>query len=335
MIPNHRILNRSGFEVTQNRNCPSLKKGLWEPQQLAMTGDAPKDFLRVYEYGTGCKRSKPKSWPKFIAKVGHKYYPNESITEHLITRIGQSLGLNIADSRLVHVRGQIRFLSRYFLSGTDYLVHGADVFASYLEDPDLEFIQEIEAENQSPEFFDYEFVVESVKAMFPGDSDAILKQFRRMIAFDALVGNNDRHFFNWAIICNQIGSKSPRFSPIFDTARALFWNHTEEKMYNWRNRPDPLPKYCKNSFSKIGSPGGGKANHFDLLKSILLHDPSTEEDLNILDGIEAEPVDLIRELFRGEFSKLLSQLRKDWVCRLVEYRTQQFRLVLKGEPIDV
>ena len=340
MIPNHTILKRSGFEVTQHRNCPSLKKGYWDPQELTMTGDAPKDFLRVYEYRKGCRRSNPTSWPKFIAKVGHKYYPNESVTEHLITRIGQSFGLDIADSRLVHVQGQIRFLSRYFLSGTEYLVHGADIFASYLEDPDKEFIQSIEDENQSPEFFDYEFVAESVKAMFPGHSEAILKKFHRMIAFDALVGNNDRHFFNWAVICNQIGTAPPRFSPIFDTARGLFWNNTEETMYNKlenkaNKNHNPLHRYCKNSFSKIGSPGGGKANHFALLESILLHDPSTEEDLNILDGIEAEPVDLIRVLFKGEFSKLLSQLRKDWICRLIEYRTQQFRLVLEREPTDV
>ena len=300
-----------------------------------MTGDAPKDFLRVYEYRKGCRRAKPKSWPKFIAKVGHKYYPNESITEHLITRIGQSLGLDIADSRLVHVQGQIRFLSRYFLSGTEYLVHGADIFASYLEDPDQEFVQSIEDENKSPEFFDYGFVVESVKAMFPGDSTAILRKFHRMIAFDALVGNNDRHFFNWAVICNQIGTNPPRFSPIFDTARGLFWNHTEEKMYNLKNKGAPLRKYCKNSFSKIGSPGGGKANHFTLIESILRHDSSTEEDLNILAGLEAEPVDLIRELFKGEFSKLFSPLRKDWICRLIEYRTQQFRLVLERKPTDV
>jgi len=85
LIPNHTILKRSGFEVTQHRNCPSLKKSYWDPQELTMTGDAPKDFLRVYEYRKGCRRSNPTSWPKFIAKVGHKYYPNESVTEHLIT----------------------------------------------------------------------------------------------------------------------------------------------------------------------------------------------------------------------------------------------------------
>ncbi|AMV33577.1 hypothetical protein VN12_15730 [Pirellula sp. SH-Sr6A] len=38
-----------------------------------MTGDAPKDFLGVYEYGApGCKRGRQKSWPRYIAKVGHK-----------------------------------------------------------------------------------------------------------------------------------------------------------------------------------------------------------------------------------------------------------------------
>jgi len=53
-----------------------------------MAGDAPKDFLSIYEYGDG-RRKSVGNWPSYIAKVGKKWYPNESITEHLLTRIGQ------------------------------------------------------------------------------------------------------------------------------------------------------------------------------------------------------------------------------------------------------
>ena len=75
-----------------------------------MAGDAPKDFLRIYQYGQG-RRSRPSRWPAWIAKVGHKYYPNESVTEHLLTRIGQFLGLKVADSQLMWFGGQLRFFA--------------------------------------------------------------------------------------------------------------------------------------------------------------------------------------------------------------------------------
>jgi len=215
------IINSSGFKIAPHRHCPNLKQGNWYAIDLAMTGDAPKDFLGIYEYGVdGCKRAKRKSWPRYIAKVGQKWYPNESITEHLITRIGQALKLNVAESRLVHVRGQLRFLSRYFLSGSEYLLHGADIFASYLEDHDKEFVQGIEDEGKSPEYF------------------------------------------------------------------------------------------------------------------VLERNPGARDDVDMLAGIDAEPVDLVRDLLKGEFSRLISPLRQTWICRLMEYRTEQFRLVLKGEATD-
>ena len=50
---------------------------------IAITGVAPKDFIRYYHFGTG-RKIIPKSWPLYIAKLGHKHYPIESITEHLI-----------------------------------------------------------------------------------------------------------------------------------------------------------------------------------------------------------------------------------------------------------
>jgi hypothetical protein len=334
------VINASGFTVTPHRCCPNLKSRDWFVIEEAMTGDAPKDFLAVYEYGVeSCRRAKKRSWPRYIAKVGHKYYPNESVTEHLITRIGQAIGLDIADSRLAHVKGQLRFLSRYFLRDKEYLLHGADIFASYLQDHGREFVEAVENENKAPEFFDYDFAVESIKAMVPESAEEVQRGFNRMLAFDALVGNNDRHFFNWAVICHPVGHRKPRFSPIFDTARALFWNHTEEKLSKMseggRRPEDVLRKYCRNSSSKIGAAGVGRVNHFGLLESILDRFPDAADQLDLLSDIDREPVDLVGEILREEFRDLVSPLRRSWICRLVEYRTEQFRRVLAGEKTDV
>src|SRR5690349_8608814 len=80
---------------------------LWIP------GDAPKNFIRIREYDQGIRRpTHPISrWVGYIAKVGSKWYPIESITEHLLTRIGEVLGVRVAQSQLRMVGGQVRFLS--------------------------------------------------------------------------------------------------------------------------------------------------------------------------------------------------------------------------------
>ncbi|WP_299112887.1 hypothetical protein [uncultured Winogradskyella sp.] len=121
------ILKYSGFspkfgdiEIAKKHNYCVIK-------DVAVTGDAPKDIIRYYEYGHSLK-IKTKKWPIYIAKLGHKYYPLESITEQLISDVGKWYGFNLADSKICSIGGQIRFLSRYFLKKhTDELYHGADM----------------------------------------------------------------------------------------------------------------------------------------------------------------------------------------------------------------
>src|ERR1039458_9065379 len=95
---------------------PSIPKAgtrFFRKFDISLTGDAPKNFPRGYDYGR-CRKAHMSDWPAYIAKVGHKFYPNESVTEHLLTRVGQLLGLKMANSRLMWVRGQLRFLSEFF-----------------------------------------------------------------------------------------------------------------------------------------------------------------------------------------------------------------------------
>jgi hypothetical protein len=159
-----------------------------------------------------------------------------------------------------------------------------------------------------------------------------------MLAFDAIIGNNDRHFFNWGVICDQTGRHISRFSPIFDTARALFWNKSEaglSRMEEDGRLPDEvIERYSKKSYSKIGATGKGRVNHFALLASVLNRNPTTKTDFDILAGIDSEPVELVENLLKGEFARLISPLRQTWICRLLEYRTEQFRLTLQGEPTN-
>src|SRR5438874_1354953 len=83
----------SGFEIASHASIEHLREGNFRKINKGVAGDAPKDFLRIYTYGEAHK-TRPDHWPAYIAKVGQKWYPNESVTEHLLTRIGQLLGLN-------------------------------------------------------------------------------------------------------------------------------------------------------------------------------------------------------------------------------------------------
>lgn len=261
-----------------------LRTGYYRVLKDDLGGDAPKDFIGVYEYGEAPLKT-PNLWAKHIAKVGHKWYPLESVSEHLLNRIGEVLGLNMAHSQLRVAHGQLRFLSRYFLKEGENMIHGAQIYSTYLQENDHHFVQEIEDENWARKLLTFQFTNEAIKSMFPSQHEEIMNQLVKLLVYDAITGNNDRHFYNWAIITHITGKNPPKFSPIYDSARGLFWNKDERtikrKFYETKDDKTDinysyLDFYMKKSRPKIGWEGWSDEtdiNHFQLIANINKHYP--------------------------------------------------------------
>ncbi len=88
-IKSIKIENSSGFQIKNIEKLVKVikKRNFIVTNDITVGGDAPKDFIQVYKYGE-VKRNNQKKWIKYIAKTGHKWYPNESISEHLLNCIG-------------------------------------------------------------------------------------------------------------------------------------------------------------------------------------------------------------------------------------------------------
>lgn len=207
--------NRGNLRVEKSKACSGslvneyaislLKEDEYLVKNYELDGDAPKQFIKAYFYeeGSTVRKSSSSSWHSYIAKTAEKWYPHESVIEYMINRIGQVLGLNMNDIRLVRANGQIRFLSKYFLKKNDKLIHGAEICGEHLGDQLM--AQEI-ANNKttSRELFTFEFIKDSIRSVFPESFDNLLVELVKMITFDALVGNNDRHFYNWGVIDTKL-----------------------------------------------------------------------------------------------------------------------------------
>lgn len=318
------IRQRTGFLGSHwRRHVQALRQGRYYVTDQAVAGDAPKDFIRVYEFGLG-RRIKPETWPAFIAKVGHKWYPAESATEQLMTRIGECLGIRVADSRLMHADNQIRFLSRYFLHKDEILVHGAEIVAGYLEDE--EFVHDVENEQAESEIFTFPVLRTAIETRFPGEKIGILRDLVRMIAFDALVGNQDRHLYNWGVITHARGSRRPVFSPVYDTARGLFWNSSDAGLSRFENAAG-LEKYVMAAHPLIGWEDDPKLNHFKLVENIALSDLALHSELCSIDTAGA--LARIGMVIDTEFRELLSRRRRTLIKKTLEVRFQKFDQVLK------
>ncbi|MEZ4918296.1 MAG: hypothetical protein R2792_04240 [Saprospiraceae bacterium] len=81
------------FEPKSKGACAIIAKRHMVVLDSQMPGEAQGLYSEsTYEYGRTPRKSNPKTWTKYIAKISSKWYPNEGITEHLLNRIGYILG---------------------------------------------------------------------------------------------------------------------------------------------------------------------------------------------------------------------------------------------------
>lgn len=326
--------NHSGFEPDMRAHIDKLPKRHTLILDLTVSGDAPKDFIRAYEPGKTVRKSNPKTWTPYIAKCAKKWYPNESITEYLLNRLGFALGLDVAKSRLVidEEHGRLRFLSEYFLGSKEKLEHGAEIFAGYLSS-DTNLVDEIEKDRKTVRaLFTFQFAECAIRHRFGhGDEGKrLIEDFVRMLCFDAITGNNDRHSYNWGIICDLSSKKAPRFAPVYDSARGLFWNEHEQKLLGFSDKhklgTTKLEKYVKDSMPRIGWEGLEDQNHFDLSALIYKNRP---EFRHIFDQmLKPEREIAVNDLLGEEFRKLFSDTRYELIKKCLKLRIQNLKNII-------
>lgn len=332
-----KVIKPTGFSVSRYFKpglILTLKRHQYRVESgYTITGDAPKQFIRVYDYeeDSGRRKANPKTWPLYIAKTARKWYPTESITEHLLNRIGECWGMNMALSRLVWANGQIRFLSRYFLDDQcEELAHGADILAGFFNDKT--FIEEIERQGKEREFISVQVFRDALQFIFPDYYTALFADFVRMLLFDALVGNNDRHFYNYGVIRDLTGRQPPRFSPIYDSARGLFWNSQEKELvslYHDKHRRDQrIQTYVRKSQPKVSWDGSPNITHTDMVKLIADAGMGTSQT-EINEFYNPHKLGACLTMIDREFIGLFSPERLDMIKRCLTMRLDTINTVLQ------
>ena len=315
------IKYHSDFQLDWIKLIPALKNYTLERVDfLSITGDAPKDFITDSEYRPG-HRSRRQRQESYIAKVGSKFYPNESITEHLVTRIGEIYGLRIAESKLRLIDGQVRFMSKYFLNRQDeQLTHGAEIYELCLG---KENYAEIASKKAERDFFTFQMTCEAISDAFPGYMERIVAGYVEMLTFDALIGHNDRHPYNWGVIVPIRKARAPRFSPVYDTARALFWNKPEYSVRQMLTDARQLESYVNKCTPQIGWDGEQRVDFFRLIGLIWTNFARYRNNIE-----KFLPDTLLRlscRMIEKEFEHLMSAERRELIKRCLHLRQQQLR----------
>lgn len=327
-----RLLGGGDADVTRIPKAPWVFR-LRPPEEMSIGGDAPKDFLELASsrdldhcyIAKGPKRSSDGR--------GTVHGPKECITEALISSVGKLLPVKLADFCLLRLDEgdppDVRFMSRYFLGPADHLLHGDELVAIWL-DADESEIRATFAKTKDDErnFYTVDFLLEVLaEVCLEHELHSVRDGLGRMIGFDALIGANDRHPRNWGLIARGYHVGAPmRFAPIFDTARGLFWNHTDRRLLrriNDRGRHGWIRHYAEHSKPLISCRHHRQrsaVNHFDLVRYVLAHEADLGLRKALTSVIRAYSASRTEACLRREYGRMLSDFRLSLIVDLLNHR---------------
>lgn len=325
------------------RAIPILPESGWRLytiEEWPLIGAAPKGYLA---YGDP---EKP-DCVAYIAKKGRLSVggSRECVTEEIISKIGAMLPVRMARSQLVRLpvpRGHqpdVRFLSRNFVRrGEEELVHGIEIVAQYLNASREEITSVFNLDDPSEEqnFYTIPNMIDVLKWFCRGKGEQeVLDAFARMLAFDAFIGAPDRHALNWGVVESVSDPTSRTFAPLFDTARGLFREHTDQKLTAIAAAGDQaryIREYAERSKPVFGvqSPlrAGARCNHFELVSSALLEFPK-ELGRTMARFIDAVQLPCLETAIQRGFRRLITPLRMSFILGLLRHRHAKLKLAVR------
>lgn len=291
-----------------------------DPSDLSVRGAAPKCMI--------VSNSDPHLW--YMAKGSEKWGQQETYTEFFINQLGEALGFPMAHSGLVYVGDELRFVSKNFLVPEESLTHGSILLESFFE-CDLEKVGKNPWDEQRT--YDIEMIDELLRNFCREEYPSVIKGFVEMLVFDGLIGSMDRHKQNWGIAVTTTTPRRYRFAPIFDSARALFWDYSEDRLQRISVNEHAMLGYANRARPKIGCAKFGRTvNHFSLIS--YLREKFASETMAAYSKVTVENVRKAAIMMKEyPFRSVFSPLRKRTILRILDIRAARIEAAIaqKGE----
>jgi hypothetical protein len=154
----------------------------------------------------------------------------------------------------------------------------------------------------------------------------------RTLAFDALIGNTDRHPDNWGILArvNAQNKRSFRLAPVFDNGTSLAYERTEKSLAeNWDN--NRLAAYVDRGKHHCGwmRSQDAPAGHISLCEIFAGAYPETGQTMkNVIRFNIGSVNEILTALSQIDCAHRFTPQRAQFVQRLIEARQQRLAAVL-------
>jgi hypothetical protein len=278
-----------------------------------------KDFSDwvIYEgFHEGSGRSE-KIWLKNLAtnqiglfKFKKDLNTKDHISEKLASELAALLGIPCAHVEIGIYNGREGSMSFLINKDDEALIEGIWLINQLYPNYSAEKMYDESTE----EYYSLEMIVNSVEKY------GLLPELLKMLVFDYLIGNSDRHQNNWAIISK--GDKTYTFSPLYDNSSSLCCYVPEDKIAsllgNDKNRWNALVKTKSRSIVRLDKKNKKTPTHEEVLKYICDNDRYFKYVYELLVEIcKKITVENLDSLFAKYPIEILSEQRKELIKRFL------------------
>ena len=251
----------------------------------------------------------------------------DCITEEIISKIGDLLLLEMAQSKLVRLsKTDVRFLSKDFKQrDQEELIHGIEIATQFFNTTtdDVETAFQLDEKPAEKRFYSLSNVMNFFDGVFGNHAEQLRHDFIQMVAFDAFIGAPDRHAMNWSVLKSHDATQNKvRFSPVFDTARGLFREISDRDLkekIEKQGKSGFIEQYANKSKPILSIDNSVDLNHFGLIKCIFDENKFNDRDA-LLTIFKAVNICSIRHMLQLKFRQIITQFRIGLVCDLLTYR---------------
>lgn len=153
-----------------------------------------------------------------------------------------------------------------------------------------------------------------------------------VLAFDALIGNTDRHSENWGFLIRRpIGGESEySLAPAFDNGTSLAFLIRDADLGKW-SKPEALERHVARGAHHYSWLGGedGSGQHAQLCARFAKAYPSASEQMrNVIRLSDSEVDGTVEWCSRFEFPVPFTQERAEFVSQLIKFRRKKLAEVL-------
>lgn len=231
----------------------------------------------------------------------------EDSTELIASNIGKLLNLKMMDVEIVVRNSRRGALLKNFVPYRGQFLEGGVLLS------DIEDYQKLSnTDLRGKELIKFGFSIMEKLDFW----ESIKLNFVEMNFFDILIGNQDRHSFNWMMLYYEDGKKI--FSPIYDNGASLGFRLDDGQLEEYMQSETKIPKYIRNAKLKVGIFENKRVKAKELVD--FLRDNFSNECEQIISKIEVFDFEKYHKFINRQ--TILSEKQKEWLKLIISHRRE-------------